>query len=123
MMDMRPLSHASMPKGAVGQHRGAVDSGLLRFRDRQGALANGLHGPNPRNTGTRKPTGYAEQPVREGLHKTGGQVVKASISRANRGVMRAVGLFVLSEYSGEIQGKTGRGQKLDRFTLARAMGL
>lgn len=118
---MRPLSHASKPKGTVGQHRGAVDSGLLRFRDRQGALANGLHGLNPRNTGTREPTGYAEQPVREGLHKTGGQVVKAPASRTNRGVMRAVGLFVLNIHSGEIQEKTGRGKKLDRFTLARTM--
>lgn len=63
--------------------------------DRQGALANGLHGLNPRNTGTRYLRDYAEQPVREGLRKVYGQSGdKKPVFRVNRGVMRTLGLFI-----------------------------
>lgn len=62
--------------------------------DRQGALANGLHGLNPRNTGTRYLRDYAEQPVHEGLRKVyGSSGDNRPVFRVNRGVMRTLGLF------------------------------
>ena len=63
---------------------------------RQGALANSLHGLNPRNTGTRYLRESAEQPVREGQRKVyGSSGDNRPVFRVNRGVMRTLGLFVL----------------------------
>lgn len=55
----------------------------------------GLHGLNPRNTGSRYLRDLAEQPVREGLRKVYGQSGdKKPVFRVNRGVMRTLGLFI-----------------------------
>ena len=51
---MKPFTHAPVPVSAWEQLPGAVVSGFFVLHDdRQGALADGLHGLNPRNTAHR----------------------------------------------------------------------
>lgn len=101
----------------VAKPKARSPMGFLRCgrNTRQGALANGLHGLNPQNTGTSYLLDDAEKPLSEGLRKGFGQSGdKQTESRLNRCVMRAVGLL-------QIEIKDWQGKETSRFTLARPM--
>lgn len=70
--------------------------GFLLSATRTPHDSKGLYGLRGSKHRHRVPGGCADQPVREGLSKDTGEVVKSSCIRVNRGVMRAVAFLALS---------------------------